>query len=541
VPAQLLKELERLLRLSDRRTRDDRELIIASARSRAEGLAQLLEGSRDAARVVGIGFCGDVLSGLWLERPVRGAELKRLVDRIAHVIGIDANVASVAIYLRALTFLFLPVTPATTRLPGVIVCAVDVVLTYIVARRLFRRESLAILAAIFVMLTPAHFIHARLATDHICHLPFFIASVWFVLDYIERRTLRSICLANLCLGLGIYGYNGAMTTMPVYGALTWVLLFFGLRERSPKPYVAAALGFLIALAPLVPWLLVHPEQVTNQLSSYQVGQASGAGAGSAAGGGLYAAVVPRLDAYYHFFDPSLLFFTGDGSLTDSTGEVGVFLLPLAVLLPAAVFFMVKRERSLQDRFVLMAFAAGPIGALIVAESKMTRALVMVPLAALIAVRGVEGLMSQRKLAWRLAAIALVAATAMQFRLFYGDYVGNYRERASFWFEGNREGAFEYLVSRTASTPAARIYINNQIPLVTFSWQFYAIEHRRPDLKNRATYFDQTLDMANVPDGSLFMATFNPDPDPMLERWPSLKRTALIDDAGHHPSFAIYQK
>jgi signal transduction histidine kinase len=102
VPAQLLKELEDLLRRPDRRTRDDRELIIASARSRAEGLAQLLDGSRDAARVVGIGFCGDVLSGLWLERPVRGAALKKLIDQIARVIGMDSNVASVAIYLRAL-------------------------------------------------------------------------------------------------------------------------------------------------------------------------------------------------------------------------------------------------------------------------------------------------------------------------------------------------------------------------------------------------------------------------------------------------------
>ena len=102
MPAQLLVELEGLLRRSDRRTRDDRELIIASARSRAEGLAQVLSGSPDAARVVGVAFCGDVLSGLWLERPLSGDALTRLVDQIANVLGIDANVASVAIYLRAL-------------------------------------------------------------------------------------------------------------------------------------------------------------------------------------------------------------------------------------------------------------------------------------------------------------------------------------------------------------------------------------------------------------------------------------------------------
>src|SRR5947207_2008870 len=85
-----------------------------------------------------------------------------------------AWVPPIAIYARALTFLFLPVSEVTTRLPGVVMLAIDVVLTYFVGRRLFRRESLAILAALFVLLTPAHMIHARLATDHICGIPFFI-------------------------------------------------------------------------------------------------------------------------------------------------------------------------------------------------------------------------------------------------------------------------------------------------------------------------------------------------------------------------------
>jgi signal transduction histidine kinase len=102
VPAQLLKELEGLLRRSDRRTRDDRELIIASARARALGLARIVDGSPDAGRLMGIAFCGDVLSGLWLERPLKPAELKGLVEQIARVLAIDPNVALVSLYLRAL-------------------------------------------------------------------------------------------------------------------------------------------------------------------------------------------------------------------------------------------------------------------------------------------------------------------------------------------------------------------------------------------------------------------------------------------------------
>lgn len=102
MPAQVLVELESLLRRTDRSTRGDREQIIAAARARAHELARVVDGSSDAARLVGIAFCGDVLSGRWLERPLKPDVLKRLVDQIAHVLAIDPSIASVSLYLRAL-------------------------------------------------------------------------------------------------------------------------------------------------------------------------------------------------------------------------------------------------------------------------------------------------------------------------------------------------------------------------------------------------------------------------------------------------------
>src|SRR5262245_10940396 len=51
-----------------------------------------------------------------------------------------AWVPPIAIYSRALTFMFAPVNEATARFPGVVFYALDVALTYVLARRLFRRE-----------------------------------------------------------------------------------------------------------------------------------------------------------------------------------------------------------------------------------------------------------------------------------------------------------------------------------------------------------------------------------------------------------------
>ena len=48
-------------------------------------------------------------------------------------------------------------------------------------------------------------------------------------------------------------------------------------------------------------------------------------------------VAATLSAYWSHFDPAFLFLIGGPSMTTSTGRVGVFLLPLAVLLPLGVF------------------------------------------------------------------------------------------------------------------------------------------------------------------------------------------------------------
>lgn len=450
-----------------------------------------------------------------------------------------AWVPPIAIYARVLAFMFVPVTEFTTRFPGIVFFAVDVILTYIVGRRLFRHEGLAVLAGGLAMLTPAHVIHARLATDHICGLPFFIGFLLLTIDFVERRALRSLCAATACLGLGIYGYNGAMTVTPVFLALTGALLFFLLEIRTLRPYLVAAAGFALALLPLMVWLLVHPEQLTDQLRSYDV--SAGNTAARSAGSALYSAVTVRLDAYYNFFDPSLLFFRGDQSLLDSTREVGVFLLPIVVLLPVGAYYILKHRRTVPDLFVLMGFLVAPIGALIVGEVKASRALVMAPLAALVAARGVEALVRSRSLLGKGVAIALLAGMVVQFQMFYRDYVGEYRERSSFWFEGNREGAFASLVARADEKHAPALYVSGEILLANYSWQFYALKHGRPDLKGRVAYYGGGFDFGAAPAGSVFLAPFDSGQPNALDRSPVLKRVALVENADRHPAFAVYEK
>ena len=502
------------------------------------GLVALIVGGRDLDRAPVYLYHDEAIYALNAHSILTtGRDLMGL--RLPLFLHTFAWIPPIAIYARVLTFVFLPVSEWTTRFPGVVFFATDVSLTYLVGRRLFKREGLAILAGVFLMLTPAHLIHARLATDHICHLPFFIAFVLLTIDYIERRRLLSLGAATACLGLGIYGYNGAMTQTPVFLALTGALLFFVLKVKTLRPYAVAGAGLTLAMLPFVVWLFVHPETLTDQLRSYDVSSTAPAAARSV-GSSLYSALIVRLDAYYNFFDPSLLFFSGDQSLLDSTREVGVFLLPIVVFLPAGAYYILTHRRTIPDLFVLSGLLAAPIGALIVGEVKASRALVMAPLAALVCARGVEALMAARSLVWRGLAIVLLVAFGLQFQTFYADYIGPYRERSSQAFESNRDAAIDRLVARADATRAPALYVSNDILLVNYSWQFYALKHKRPDLQTRMLYFDGDFDFATAPAGSLFLSRPDSDRAGVLDS-SGLTRVATIDNIDGHPAFAVYEK
>ncbi len=452
-----------------------------------------------------------------------------------------AWVPPLAIYVRAVMFRFVPLSEVTTRIPGVVVGAVDVVLTYTVARRLFQREGLAILSALLVLLTPIHFIHARLGGDHLYGVPFVIAFVLFVINFIERRTPRSLFAAHACLGLAIYGYIGATTSVPVYAALTCALLFFVLEIRTPRPYLAVVAGLILSFLPLVPWLLAHPEHITDQLKVYDVARPASGTPAPRVEAIARSGVVARIDDYYEFFDPETLFFFGDQHLADSTRQVGVFLLPLAVLLPAGAYYILKHRRTPADVFVLLGFLVAPIGALIVDEVKLTRVLIIVPFAAFVAARGVDALVRMPRVWWRVVAIGLLLGTLVQFQQFYRDYFTGYRERSSVWFGGNRGGAIEALLARADRTPPPALYVSREIPMVQYFWQFYLIKDNRTDLTSRVVYFDESLDVGGLPAGSVLLSAYTSEHEGVLDRSPALKRVMVIRDADTHPSFAIYEK
>ena len=146
------------------------------------------------------------------------------------------------IYLTAAFLKVLPLSEITVRLPSVLVGLLCVWLVYLIARRLLRSERFGIVAATLLLLTPAHFIHSRLGTDHLYLVACVLAWLLILVTDDPGTNAKRLFIATAFLGLSLYTYIGALITAPICVALTLCLAGDGqepprlgplCRRRSP--------------------------------------------------------------------------------------------------------------------------------------------------------------------------------------------------------------------------------------------------------------------------------------------------------------------
>ena len=270
----------------------------------------------------------------------------------------------------------LPVTEAAIRLPSVFLGLTDLVLIYLIAKRLFQSERWALVAVVFLGLTPAHFIHSRMAMDYLYPIPFVLAWLLCLMIYIEHRRPWMLFVATSFLGIGFFSYIASVILMPIYVLMTWLALYQSLRG-STRTYVVAAAGFAWPLVILAIWVWFHPIVLGQTLSRYQIGE-PGTAAGISRNVPMvvlleqirrtvrFSELTGRVSLYWYFFDPAYLFLSGGyANVVNSTRHVGVFLAPLIVFLPLGLVQLATARRSPINLLVLIGFLTAPIAACLV--------------------------------------------------------------------------------------------------------------------------------------------------------------------------------
>ena len=447
----------------------------------------------------------------------------------------------VTIYTMALVQQVLPLSEWAIRLPTVFVGVLNVALLYLIARRIFPGAWLPALAALLLAATPAHYIHSRLAVDHIYVLPFVLGWLLCLQHALPSGRPALLFAAGLLLGVGFFSYLAAVILTPICLGITLVAVALT-HGWSPKLHAAAILGFLLPVSLLVPWLVTHPNQFADQILMYKVYDSTRLSVAQGTSEVFsWAGLTSRINVYYGYYNPSFLFFSGASSLINGTSQVGVFLLPMAVLLPAGLHHIVTRQLTPFNLVILLGFAAAPLPSVVVNEAAINRGLVLLPCAALIATFGVASLLGAVRQRWRsVGAVALAAALAWQFGVFQVDYFGAYRERAGYWFEGNRRGAIEEVMARASTRAVPAIYLSTDIDWIDWYWRFYLTKGGRTDLLGPTVYFDpRAVDLQSVPAGSILLTRTDVSSHPAFRSGEARRHVTVIPEVGGAaPSFEV---
>lgn len=481
-----------------------------------------------------------------------------------------------AIYATALALRVLPLSEASARLPSALIGALDVVLVFVLAQRLLARTWLALLAAVLMACTPAHFLRSRLALSPHYAIPFILAWLLCLEAMFRHLSPGSAPIrprrgeqarwaavgAGTSLGLGMYAYLAAIVMMPLYlltslAGLRWAAAAgeLGL-QRCRRGLVA---GFLVCLVPMGAWHMAHPERIAQIAAAYRVFSDPGrtpaastlgpspssailpaASAASSAAQQFTAFLARRLDVYWSAFNPDFLFLEGAVGLIDSTRRAGVFPAAFGILMPVGLWHCLRRGGDLPGRVVAVGLLTAPLATALSGHLEMNRVLFLLPFGVLAAGFGAARLLTARQTSVRWTGVALVAAVPLQFAGFYGDYMGAYRLRSSAAFGGNLRSALE-VVLRDRQIPAeADIVVSGRIPYAERYWRFYALKEGRGDLLDRVRYVDESIGLEATAAGSYLVCQAQAPACAGVDPAAWAAQTRAVEPDGQE-SFLVYRK
>ncbi|HUQ87062.1 MAG TPA: glycosyltransferase family 39 protein [Vicinamibacterales bacterium] len=381
----------------------------------------------------------------------------------------DTYYHPILFYLDALVMLVVPPTITAARLPiaivGGLICPL---LLYAVARRVIGDPRAALIAALVLALAPVHVILSRQAVDYILPVPFVLAWLWCLDVSLRKPDGKYVALAGLVLGAGCYSYIASWGVMPMLLALSWAIwLRAGLGWRSVT-VSTIAFAVPVAIAPL--WIALHPEMVRDTLARYSAPPD--------------VPKTPFIPTFISLIQPLVWFVRGGPSLTTATARSGVVLIPVAGLLAAGAIAL-TRHRDWRAAVIVSGVLIGLLPAALKGEPGMIqRAMYVLPFVALAAGFGFAWLWETR--IGRLAAVLLLAGSAVQFGYFYFDFMTHYKLRSAFYYDpvAFRDVARELIHSLDA---APQYYFTTDVDDADVKWRFYTTLEGRTDLLSRTKY------------------------------------------------------
>jgi hypothetical protein len=172
--------------------------------------------------------------------------------------------------------------------------------------------------------------------------------------------------------------------------------------------------------------------------------------------------------------------------------------------------------------------------------RISRGLVVIVFALLIFIYGIRFFLKKKEAIFKQLFIGIIVLLSIEFSIFWVDYFGNYQKRSYAYFNLDIGGALESALRSTKLRDVGTIYLDDQIPFVTYYWDFY--QRKLDTYPEKVKYFDFSKeDFTKYIPGSLFVVRSQNAPNTKETKIGDFERIEVIREPDGRESFYVFYR
>jgi 4-amino-4-deoxy-L-arabinose transferase-like glycosyltransferase len=322
----------------------------------------------------------------------------------------------------------------SVRLPAVIYSLGTLFVVYLLAKKITDKESVGILSAFVLSLSPWLFIFSRTGYEATAGLFFFILGTYLFL--LLEKNILFLLFGTISFILSFYSYNSFRIIIPI-----WLIALSVYKFRKIH-YPVLVISILIFLLSLIPVYRLYKFD-TGGLRFAQVQIKSTA---------------DFIRNYLSEFSPQFLFISGDTnprSQIPGHGQLFFIEIPFIIL----GLWVIGRSKKLLYYLPLIALVLAPIPVAVTKESPHAlRGILAAPSLAIISALGINFLTENFKKYSKAILICIVTAYILSFEVYFTDFVNNYSEKTANDWQYSYKQIFSSQKSGVITNEYAQPYI-----------------------------------------------------------------------------------
>lgn len=390
------------------------------------------------------------------------------------------------IYITALFIKFFGFNEFTTRLPVAIFGVLNIILIFFLAKVLFKNEYVALLAALFLSISPQNIHFSRFNHEANFALFFFMLGLLLFFKSLKKRNYL-LTLSVLSFFLSAISYHAAEVAVPPVVLLLIILYFRQLRQYKNNLLITVILIFIILIFSFNQQRLlginrynqttqgnadIEKTQIYKNTHNYFLGR-----------------IDLILSQYLSHFKPKFLFISGDENPRLSAQGAGEFYTIDALFLAVGVFFLIKR-RSKESIFLLGWALVGPLpSSLFTPSPHAARAMFMMGSWHLVSALGFYSIINIiNKFSWKIISMAVcLIVLGISLYSYLNYYFGEFAKRYAIDWQYGMKQMTEYVGNHDEFSNVFVTDTRSQ-PYIFF---LYYLKTPLPDYLNTVIYNNST--------------------------------------------------